>query len=49
MNAVNRPDVVAEVLGQFARYETALVTNDVAARARPGCERLKAGASSLRM
>ncbi len=28
---VNAPDVVAEVTGEFERYETALVTNDVAA------------------
>ncbi len=28
--AVNLPDVLAEVTAQFARYETALVTNDVA-------------------
>jgi hypothetical protein len=30
MNAINLPDVVAEVSAQFARYEQALVTNDVA-------------------
>jgi len=28
---INLPDVVAEVTAAFARYETALVTNDVAA------------------
>ncbi len=27
---INLPDVVAEVTAQFARYETALTTNDVA-------------------
>ena len=27
---INLPDVVAEVMAQFARYEQALVTNDVA-------------------
>ena len=30
MTAINRPDVLAEVSAQFARYEQALVTNDVA-------------------
>ena len=30
MTDINRPDVLAEVLAEFARYETALVTNDVA-------------------
>jgi hypothetical protein len=30
MNNINLPDVVAEVAAQFARYEQALVTNDVA-------------------
>ena len=30
MTAINLPDVVAEVSAQFARYEQALVTNDVA-------------------
>ncbi len=30
MNNINLPDVVAEVTAQFARYEQALVTNDVA-------------------
>ena len=30
MNEINRPDVLGEVLAQFARYEAALVTNDVA-------------------
>jgi hypothetical protein len=30
MMQVDLPDVVAEVNAQFARYETALVTNDVA-------------------
>jgi hypothetical protein len=30
MNNINLPDVVAEVTAQFARYERALVTNDVA-------------------
>jgi hypothetical protein len=29
MTAINLPDVVAEVSFQFARYEQALVTNDV--------------------
>jgi len=27
---INRPDIVAEVVDAFARYETALTTNDVA-------------------
>lgn len=31
MLEINRPDVVAEVSSIFARYERALVTNDVAA------------------
>jgi hypothetical protein len=31
MLEINRPDVVAEVSSIFARYEQALVTNDVAA------------------
>jgi hypothetical protein len=30
MTAINLPDVLAEVSVQFARYEQALVTNDVA-------------------
>jgi hypothetical protein len=30
MNNINLPDVVVEVTAQFARYERALVTNDVA-------------------
>ncbi|RYX94528.1 MAG: oxalurate catabolism protein HpxZ [Comamonadaceae bacterium] len=30
MSEINRPDVLAEVTAAFARYEIALVTNDVA-------------------
>tara|TARA_R110001606_G_scaffold228870_1_gene376920 strand:+ start:705 stop:1085 length:381 start_codon:yes stop_codon:yes gene_type:complete len=31
MQAINLPEIVAEVTAAFERYETALVTNDVAA------------------
>ena len=41
---VDLPDVLAEVTAQFARYEQALVTNDVAVldellEHRAGCEK----------